>query len=534
MAVQLNFSNEMSRLVRGVAIILMVAGHTMPGRIIGFAVPLFSFLVGYGYAFSHNRGPSHSASRIWHLLSYFWLILFGICLPAALLTYPGQIQVREVVANMFGLIGRFNFFCWYIYFYIAAMLIMPLASRITDRWGLAGTLAMMACFGILAYLLGPLSKSETLPATIHWYTAAYRISRYMPIVLWAYWLAKANVFSRIKLPRHPVVVIGAIVLFIGIYLLRGISGRIFQFADFAWAALAAMAIALPFNLYKLSIIRNILTQLGMKSMGIWFLHALFFTHATRDAFLPLIGWIPDGILRVVPVLSISYLLALGVDWLYNRIKSPLHPFRIATIVIGVTTASLYGPVNATEKDTLPVQPASIMLAHTNGSKSYIPWHLEINIEFTNDSIFINHPYYTYGFALNEIRNLSYSQMRAPTLPFNCGEEDNIEGNDENDEENEEDEYGLGKDNHPQDKSPEADTTNLREDTLVAINWEDDTLVISGLSDTGNVTAVRTDGLSREFYSHKGSCRIPVRTLPPGVYIFRTEGSTFKILLKRQN
>lgn len=311
---ELTFGNDMSRIVRGIAIILMVTGHSLPGKIIGFAVPLFSFLVGYGYAFAKDHSWRNSLHRVWHLLSNFWIILFCICLPAALISYPIPLKLSETVQGMFGLCGRLNFYAWYIYFYIFAMAVMPGVSRVIDRFGLKGALAVAGICGlIVAGILAIPHYDSYLAGRV-----AYRCFRYLPIVAMAYYLAKRRIFSRLHFPSHWIVPLVALAGMVGVYFLRGVPYA--QIFDLLWAPLFAALTAMAFSVFSLRWLRVLLTELGMKSMHIWFLHALFFTHATKGLFGPLVGWIHFKPLFILAVLGLSYLMAILIDKAVGGVK----------------------------------------------------------------------------------------------------------------------------------------------------------------------------------------------------------------------
>lgn len=104
------------------------------------------------------------------------------------------------------------------------------------------------------------------------------------------------------------------------YFVRGILPALTQSLNFIWAPLASATVACLFSTCRLGWLQYILTQLGIRSMGIWFLHALFFTFSTRNLFLPLIDWVPDGWLRVIPILALSYIMAVAVNYLYGKIS----------------------------------------------------------------------------------------------------------------------------------------------------------------------------------------------------------------------
>lgn len=309
------FGKDKSAYIRGIAIILMVANHTMPGVLMPFAVPLFSFLAGYGYAFAREKTLRHGIQRIWHLLSSFWFVLFAICLPSALYCAPQKLHVADIALCMFGLNPILNFFCWYVYFYIFAMLVMPPLSRTIDRYGIRAILAVCLVCGITNVIIYSFEGyDKILPVNV-----AYRCLRYLPIVVTGYWISSNHFFERFSYRRKWWIGVAALAAMAGIYFLRYIPyARTF---DLIWTALFAAACSVAFDIIRFRPVTAILSELGAKSMYIWFLHALFFTHVTRGIFKPAIKWIPTLEWRIPAILILSYLMAVAVNFAFNRLKT---------------------------------------------------------------------------------------------------------------------------------------------------------------------------------------------------------------------
>lgn len=322
----MQFGNDKSRIIRGLAIILMVTGHTMPGKIIPFAVPLFSFLVGYGYEFAKAKNLCHAAKRIWHLLAHFWFILLGICLPIAVFYTHYAVSLNNLVLNMFGMWGGLNYYCWYVNFYILAMLTMPLLSRIIDRYGLKGLLPLMIFFGVGYWALEYVHALSTNPI-------ASRFNRYfklMPIVLAAYWMAHYKIFSRINLKAGKKMIAPALLGMAAFYMFRGIPYA--KIADFAVTPLFVGSVALLIDSVDtlsarvvriFGYVKMALTDLGIKSMNIWFLHALFFTASTKTLFKFMTPLYVTPIVKVLVILCASWLLSTIVMKLYDLLASSL-------------------------------------------------------------------------------------------------------------------------------------------------------------------------------------------------------------------
>lgn len=317
---QLEFGNDKSRLLRGIAIIFMVTNHTLPGMVIAFAVSLFSFLVGYGYAFAKERNLRHGYRRVKHLLGEYWVIFLGICLPAALLYYPFKITGINVVYGMFGLDPKLNFYSWYVYFYIFAMAVMPVVSRVIDRYGWRGAAGiMLLCVGL--YYAGDWwrihypSRIENVPC---------RCFANFPVIVAGYWMARYKVFSKVRVPDVWWVAPLALVAMVGVYFARG--SEISRFFDFAWAPIFAGLMTVALSPGWLAPVRKILTLGGIQSGRIWFLHGLFMTHATKVAFGRLVDWIKLPFFKVVAILLISYLFAVIIaklTELFIKYTSPI-------------------------------------------------------------------------------------------------------------------------------------------------------------------------------------------------------------------
>lgn len=150
----IQFGPDKSHILRGLAIIFMIILHNncpIPGFKI--CVPIFTFLVGYGYAFAVKKNLKHGLNRIWHLLSHFWLILLGVFLPVAITTGNYHPTLSNVLENMFGLESNLNWYSWYIYFYLYAMIAMIPLSRLIRRFKITAILVLVCCCFGLVYIL---------------------------------------------------------------------------------------------------------------------------------------------------------------------------------------------------------------------------------------------------------------------------------------------------------------------------------------------------------------------------------------------
>lgn len=302
----------------------MVTNHCLPGKIIPFAAPLFTFLVGYGYEFAKQKNLRHAAIRIWHLLINFWFILFGLCVPIAIFYTHYKFTAEQLIMNMFGLWPGFNYYCWYVYFYILAMLCMPWLSRLIDRYGLRALIPMVILFlGVHEYLhfnSGLLSDK--------WIERLNRFCELMPIVVTAYWLAHYKIFSKIHIKYNGISALLALIVISGVYLMRYF--QTVKLLDFINCAVFSAAIAVLFDsvatLGKSAALLTgktiaILTDLGIKSMYIWFIHSIFIAHSTRSLFKFMEPLYKYPVSKVLTILLTSWLLSILLMRVYNLLSS---------------------------------------------------------------------------------------------------------------------------------------------------------------------------------------------------------------------
>ena len=106
-SIHLQFTRDHTQVIKGVAILFMMILHVggrgatydVPMRtmaefpLLGFLHPafklcvgIFTFMIGYGYAFAKVKDWRYSIKHIWALLKVFWLILLVITVPSILLS----------------------------------------------------------------------------------------------------------------------------------------------------------------------------------------------------------------------------------------------------------------------------------------------------------------------------------------------------------------------------------------------------------------------------------------------------------------
>ena len=114
---------EMSAKIKGVAILIMLCHHfiVMPfsdfpvlvkafGGACKICVAIYAVLSGYGYYFSKEKTICYGLRKIWGLLKIYWISLFTIFIPAAILE-GGGVDSREACFRSIWTLSKFELVC---------------------------------------------------------------------------------------------------------------------------------------------------------------------------------------------------------------------------------------------------------------------------------------------------------------------------------------------------------------------------------------------------------------------------------------
>lgn len=309
--IAIDFGPDKSQILRGIAIIFMIALHNHTTGLFKICVPIFTFLVGYGYAFAKEKNLRHAVKRSWHLLSHFWLILLGICLPVGILAGGFKPTLGNVIPEMFGLESELNWYSWYVHFYIWAMIAMIPSSIIIKKFGILGviSLCILCAIGCIVVHHFPGWDSNI------WTQAIFDCFLCSPPMVTGFYLAEGGVVTKIRIHRNFWTVIVLIVIMSLTFMIRGIP--YVTFFDFIIVPVFCCATIALFNIISWQLLHKILICLGIESMNMWFVHALFATACTAVLFAPVIMWIHPKVLLIISMITLSYLSSKILTKVYN-------------------------------------------------------------------------------------------------------------------------------------------------------------------------------------------------------------------------
>lgn len=100
-----------------------------------------------------------------------------------------------------------------------------------------------------------------------------------------YLFARKELYQKIKIPNHWLVpVVATFIVAVTLWLKMVMPGiKIFNF-DLIYASVIILCILVVFSQYPMKWITKVMAELGDKSVYMWFVHALFFTAATRPVY----------------------------------------------------------------------------------------------------------------------------------------------------------------------------------------------------------------------------------------------------------
>lgn len=295
-----------TQMIKGIAILIMIAHHfivipfsdlpylvTLFGYACKICVAIYAVLSGYGYFFTKEKTIRYGLKKIWGLLQIYWISLFTLFIPTAVMG-GWKITPWKLVVQMFGLSPNLNWFAWYIYFYIFCILIMPILCR-------CKVFRHKAYINFILIITVPYIF-EVIMHIVPFYETNILVQdlatcfMYFPSFLIGYWLAENKIIEkskRIWYMNNPVVCIVGIIM---VFAIRIVIKTIAGFSlDVFYVPILICCIANLFEKVNCVLIKKGLSVFGKYSTQMWFFHAVFFSTYVCDWFQPIlkvVSWPP--------------------------------------------------------------------------------------------------------------------------------------------------------------------------------------------------------------------------------------------------
>lgn len=341
---QISFSREKTQILKGIALLLMLVHHTVNkdywtqgpsslasiydyvGHSTKMCVWIFAFLVGYGFFCSKNKSLAYCFKRIALLVIPFWVMLFGMFIPAAYFS-GGLAQVmgeslvgggKEIFYNMFGFSESLNWYSWFVGFYCFSILMMPALHKVFQRFPKMGWIAAIIGYYIVAVVLHSIPNWDQMPIVHMMFTTCTLI----PLIIVGYMCAMWNSEGRLPLwfegkNRLPWALLTiAIVMFInGLrFETKGVCIQAF------YTPFLIFAVVGIFNSFELKWLSKGLTNVGDLSMYMWFFHAIFFTETVN---LYTKNLVFEPIHNYFYTLVMTFVLTYCGSWVIKKILTPI-------------------------------------------------------------------------------------------------------------------------------------------------------------------------------------------------------------------
>ncbi len=313
------FTKRNTEIVKGAAILLMLFHHlfgfpewlTDGASYIGFplrantleyvigkfghiCVALFAFITGYGMYFSYRKGGvfKKSVKKGAEFLVSYWLIMFGIMIPINLMLGKTDLTAAKIFANMFGIENDIVSFAWYVRFYLAVLITLPLFYRLMSERSALTAALFIALPPLARAAIGSVRTDSEFWGQVIYLAQEYFL--WIPCVLLGMCFAKYGFFEktdraaeRLGIFKIPfLIIVLAIIFYMKAY--KNIMFFDNLSPDFLYAALFIYILCSLINLLP-HFAGDILVFLGGHSMNIWFLHSAFFFRTSelmQYAYLP--------------------------------------------------------------------------------------------------------------------------------------------------------------------------------------------------------------------------------------------------------
>lgn len=244
-------------------------------------VCIFAFLTGYCYAFTKNKSIKYSirkCSDIW--ITY--AVVFCILVFPAIVTDCFRPTLFSFIQELFAWKLTVMYFCWYVLFYIMAMIALPLYIRITHN-----NMLLLVLLGIVTPWLIARGYARFDPLGIE--SISNLIQNFTPfsVVASGYIFAEFNLFERCfdllfkryircDLIRVLLYFIAAFAAFMGRKIFPYLDLGLAISMDIVYAPIFIYAVVNIVQGLPIKILWNLLSIIGKYSLEMWFFSSAFF------------------------------------------------------------------------------------------------------------------------------------------------------------------------------------------------------------------------------------------------------------------
>ena len=321
-------TKKTTQMIKGIAILIMIAHHFLVydfgadfsnawvgiGSNFKICVGIYAVLSGYGYFFAKEKTLTYGLKKSWGLLQEYWISLFTLFIPFAMVEGGWKLTIKSLVINFFALGPNLNWNAWYVYFFIFCVLVMPFVSKIFKfhpviNIGMA--VGVPFVIEVVIHELVPNYQEITILQVM------FSCMLYFGVFLAGYLMAKYNLIKKLQMTWFLglLCMIGAIVLRV---MLRHINTFGFN-TDVFYAPVFVIGAAKFFEGVPVKFTK-VFDVLGKYSTGMWFFHAVFFATYVKDIFQPVMLLVKPRLLMYVWLVVLSLVGAVIYRKILDGIK----------------------------------------------------------------------------------------------------------------------------------------------------------------------------------------------------------------------
>ena len=305
------FDRQTTGVIKGIALIMMFLHHffTFPEwwvegvyyrRIsilsqyfrapLKLCVPIFCFITGYFYYYNKNKTIKYSLKKISDILISYWFVFF--VLAAVAVNISGyKYQTVNFIKELFAIYRPTMCFCWYVFFYMVFMMILPIIVKALSK---NIHFDCLICF-FLCPLLSSLLKyfiDDSIANEIIGY-----MNSFFPVVILGYIFSSYGFFEKMGNINDSIIKNGFLNGIIYILCLAVVPmGRWFApkitmplkyigYVDLSLDVVyTPVFIYCAVNLFKIidwKLLNAILFQIGNYSLLMWFYSCIFYNNSKR-------------------------------------------------------------------------------------------------------------------------------------------------------------------------------------------------------------------------------------------------------------
>lgn len=348
------FDKKTSQIIKGLAIIMMFIHHILTftewwpssfnctNLVMTFAshfsaptrlcISIFAFITGYIFCFDKEMSYKKISKRILMFLINYWSVLLILGVIYYVST-SSILSIKDIIAELIGSGEKLGCFCWYVNFYCISMLLLPFFKKLISYSKISGILfSFILPYPIIRIINYFILEGSVLSTIIR------NLYNFFPCILIGVYFARYSCFERIddfintifntKIKKYIVLIILLVISFLGRYFCKEIIIASFNFMnnivdikinlDMLYSSMFIYCVASFVKIIKYNFV--ILSQLGIHSASMWFLHCVFFNEGSMKI-RELLYSVNNPLIIVVIALVICYLIALLIDKIMFIVKS---------------------------------------------------------------------------------------------------------------------------------------------------------------------------------------------------------------------